>query len=1852
MLLRISPRTTNRTKVMGHLGEAPAAPRRRGRRTNRPRPLLESLEARTLLTATAVADSYRLIEGVPFSAAGTGGVLANDVIASGNALSVSAHTSPSHGSLAIQPDGTFTYTPNAGYAGADSFTYTANDGLGHTAIGTVGLTIAGKQDLAAVTAGPRLASVSTSQSALLNGLIGGLVGVNLTAVDWNSIAGGDVRLGSLLDTLRANLSLSDTSQVLSADLTLGQVLSAAATAAQADGETALVTGLNGLIAQVPGLTQTIKLGDLLQVDPNQGSLANIGINALDLVTGAAQLYNFKNVATTPSPVTISGSSLGLGSLINSVQLYAQVIEPPVFVRAAEGVTFHTAAVRTELALDLVDINLDTTSLASGLLSSLGLVGATVTAGASLGQLDVYAEVASGTGVLSSVDAIAGAVTVQATPGLANLYVGDIAPSVFFNRTHAINPATDVGYGSVGGLNLAVNSALLGNLANVSVGIQARSSALGTAPLGGGLTFNGPFPETQTVGSGAAAVSNLVTTLVTNLQLQLSGALGALLSPATSTILSTLKPVVGDAVGPVLSSALTNVADPLLQGLGIGIGQMVVTVQGIGYSPPQANADFYQTNQGVPATLAVLDNDAVEAGDNPAVVAVTQPSHGTASIRPDGSILYTPSPNYFGPDSFTYTLADSAGLTSTATVTLTVKAVNLAPAANNDSYTVGENASLAVNAALGVLANDTQNNNLPLSAVLVSGPSHGTLSLNGDGSFTYTPAANYYGPDGFTYRATASGGALVSNVATVNLTVGRVDLPPVAGDDSYATTRNTPIVRDAALGVLANDSQNNNLPLSAVLISGPSHGLLVLNPNGSFVYTPAPNYSGADSFTYQATAAGGTLLSNVATVSFTIGHVNLPPTAINDFYAVASNATLSVNSASGVLANDTEPDGLTLSAVLETGPSHGTLTLNNDGSFTYTPAAGYVGLDSFSYHATAGAGLDSNVATVTLTITPSAPNLPPVALGDLFGVNENSSLNVTAPGVLGNDTDVASLPLSAVLVSGPSHGTLSLNSDGSFAYTPNANYFGVDGFTYQATDGTLQSNVAAVVINVNRVDQAPVANNDAYVVNENATLAVVGPGVLANDTQNNNLPLSAVLVTNPSHGSLSLNADGSFTYTPAANYYGPDSFSYRATAAAGALVSGTATVNLTVNRVDLPPVAVGDSFSVNENASLTISAPGVLANDTQNNGLPLGAVLVSGPSHGTLSLNSNGSFTYTPAANYFGADSFTYQATAAGGTMISNVATVNVSVNQVDLAPVANNDAYAVGENQSLTVPFVTGVLANDAQNNNLPLSAVLVTNPSHGSLSLNADGSFTYTPAAGYFGADSFTYRATASGGSLSSNVATVNLTVGRVDLPPVAANDAYSVSEGAGLTASAGAGVLANDAQNNNLPLSAVLVSGPSHGTLSLNSDGSFTYTPAAGYFGSDGFTYRATASGGSLVSNTATVSISVARVDLPPVANGDSYAVNQNGTLSVLSGTGVLANDTQNNGLPLSATLVTPPSHGTLALNADGSFTYTPAAGYVGQDTFTYRATASGGSLSSSPASVTVTVVQAAMPPVGVGDVYSTTYNQRIVVPGTIGVLANDVNNSGTPLRADLVSGPSHGSLTLNADGSFIYTPINFGGTDQFTYRVTDGLGRSSLATASIDVKDNGPIVTQMVRYGCKPKWAEWMLTFDRPMDPASVANPANYQLLVATRGKTFAPRTFKAVKLIKAVYDPVNHTVRLYPKGPQVARKYYQMTAFGSGLTDTSGVHLDGDANGVAGGNYVHRFGFEAFVGQDPWTMGETTRAASLVASADVKVGHKAKAVHHPKRHPVNHQKAKANPCAPAASAPANVAAVDHVLAGGLG
>ncbi|WP_420464453.1 retention module-containing protein, partial [Panacagrimonas sp.] len=461
-------------------------------------------------------------------------------------------------------------------------------------------------------------------------------------------------------------------------------------------------------------------------------------------------------------------------------------------------------------------------------------------------------------------------------------------------------------------------------------------------------------------------------------------------------------------------------------------------------PPVAVADAAVTNQDQAVVIAVLGNDSDSDSDPLTITGVSQGSNGTVTINGDGTVTYTPNAGANGDDSFTYTISDGQGGTATATVNVTVNEVVVPPPVNNPPDAVDDSAVTDEGepVTIAVLGNDTDPDGNPLTLTGVTQGSNGVVTINPDGTVTYTPNPGTSGNDSFTY--TISDGQGGTDTATVTVTVNEViDPPPPPPDntapdavnDSVTIATNAPVI----IQVLGNDSDPENDPLTVTGVTQGSNGTVTINPNGTVTYTPNPGPVQEDSFTYTISdGQGGT---DTATVTINVDEppppVNTRPDAVNDTVQTNEDTAVIVP----VLGNDTDPenDPLTVTAVSQ--GSNGTVVLNPNGTVTYTPNPNFNGTDSFQYAISDGNG-GTDTATVTVTVLPV--NDPPNAVDDLARTNPGQPVTVT---VLDNDTDVDGDTLTVTGVGPATDGTVVLNPNGTITYTPNPGTSGVDTFSY-------------------------------------------------------------------------------------------------------------------------------------------------------------------------------------------------------------------------------------------------------------------------------------------------------------------------------------------------------------------------------------------------------------------------------------------------------------------------------------------------------------------------------------------------------------------------------------------------------------------------------------------------------------------------------------------------------------------------------------------------------------------------------------------------------------------------------------
>ena len=415
----------------------------------------------------------------------------------------------------------------------------------------------------------------------------------------------------------------------------------------------------------------------------------------------------------------------------------------------------------------------------------------------------------------------------------------------------------------------------------------------------------------------------------------------------------------------------------------------------------------------------------------------------------------------------------------------------------------------------------------------------------------------------------------------------MNMKPWAQGDSYETLAGNSLAVPSKDGLLVNDYDVDGDELRVIIITEADPGEIILSNHGAFVYEAddsTPYFYGVDFFTYVVEDPDGHRSEEV-TVEIILNRDNQAPVAVDD--NLVSNEDIETDL--DILGNDQDNDTLLIRAISQ--PEYGTV-VNNGSNVTYTPEENWFGSVTFKY--VVGDGIDPGEEYGTVFLEVKSVNDPPVATEDDYVTNEDNALVVAAPGVLENDSDVENSALSAGSNTQPANGSAVMNTDGSFTYTPEADFFGEDYFFYTASDGEDDSESARVEITVNAVNDPPVGADDDYLLLEDRPLyknAV--DGVLAND-EDVDSEMTAILVDPVTSGELTLNLDGSFLYEPEKDFTGTATFTYKASD--GDLDTNPLTVTFTINEDHDNPLAVDDLYSLDNKPELRVTAPGVLKND--------------------------------------------------------------------------------------------------------------------------------------------------------------------------------------------------------------------------------------------------------------------------------------------------------------------------------------------------------------------------------------------------------------------------------------------------------------------------------------------------------------------------------------------------------------------------------------------------------------------------------------------------------------------------------
>lgn len=972
---------------------------------------------------------------------------------------------------------------------------------------------------------------------------------------------------------------------------------------------------------------------------------------------------------------------------------------------------------------------------------------------------------------------------------------------------------------------------------------------------------------------------------------------------------------------------------------------------------------------------------------------------------------------------------------------------------------------------------------PLSLEILTGPANGQAHDLGDGVIEYCPNIDFCGADQFTYRVADAAGSFTPPV-TVSLTVDPLNDCPVAFDDAATVDEDASIL----VQVLANDTDADGAscgaaidPTSVTIVDQPAHGTAVPDATGRVLYTPNPDYCGADSFSYRI--SDGLCGSDLAVVTLDVTPLNDDPVAQDDAADVSEGGAVQIP----ILANDSDLDALgTCGALIDpssveilSAPSLGGLQVFASGIVRYTSFTGSCGVDAFTYRVFDLAGGASQTATVTITV--GAVNETPLALPDSGSVGEGGSLLLP---VAANDSDAddgtgcgGSLVPGSVLITVPAaNGTAVPNGSGGVNYTPNSGFCGIDQFQYTIADANGAVSLPALVeVDVQAINECPVTVDDVASTPEGTTVGIV---VLANDFDPDQstscgsviVPASVTVVAQPTHGTTSVNLGGKVLYTPAAGYCGPDSFTYLIADGDGC-ISETATVSIDVLPVNVCPVAQPDAADIGESLSITIP---VAANDSDaddatdcGGGLAITSVQVeSGPANGIATPNGAGGVTYTPALGFCGADSFTYTIADEDGCR-SEPATVSITVVPINAPPDAAPDQIATQED----TPIAIAVLANDVDSDDIsgcgaglaPATVEIVSAPAHGTAVPDGSGGVNYTPDADFCGVDEFYYRVADLDGSFSGATPVGIEVLGDNDCPVAAPDRAGTLEDTLVLI-----DVLQNDFDADTGTRcgsglerpTIVFVDLPRHGKVALDASGSVAYQPEPDFCGRDVFRYSVL-DGAGCASAPVSVLVQVTPDEDCPVASNDSYEVNEVDVVYFE----VLENDFDADGTgscgggidPSTVAIVSAPSRASVSVEPDGRVRYEGLPEQCGGDSFRYTVTDESGCVSNE-ATVLVQIIAVNSPPIARDDFVRSVEGEAVEFDVLkTGLPDEDYDPDGSsvcgapldPCSVELHA-PSQGELMLGSIevlgcGRFIYTPFEEPGAgqtliDRFRYTVSD--------------------------------------------------------------------------------------------------------------------------------------------------------------------------------------------------------------------
>ncbi|UOE82327.1 tandem-95 repeat protein [Vibrio splendidus] len=997
--------------------------------------------------------------------------------------------------------------------------------------------------------------------------------------------------------------------------------------------------------------------------------------------------------------------------------------------------------------------------------------------------------------------------------------------------------------------------------------------------------------------------------------------------------------------------------------------------------------------------------------------------GVFTDNGDGTYTFAPNENFNGDISLDVSVMDEDGATAETTAGIDVIAVNDLPVAGSTTYSVDEDNVITISEAQ-LLANSSDiEGDVSVSDVSYSG-ADGIFTDNGDGTYSFAPNENFNGNVSLDVTVADEEGATAETTAGIEVIA--VNDAPVSGDLAYSVDEDGSITLSQEQ-LLAQASDVDGDDLTAANLTAGDNATVTANDDGSFTITPDADFNGDIDLSFDLSDGTETV---VATADLTVNPVNDIAVVEDVAYTIEEDGSLTFTDEQ-LLAGATDIDGdeLSVADVSYTG-AEGVFTDNGDGTYTFAPNENFNGDVSLDFSVSDG----TETVDANIDVTVTDVNDAPVAGATSYQMNEDGTITLSPEQLIANSSDVdGEVSLDSVSYSG-ADGILVQNEDGSVTFAPNENFNGDINFDVTVIDDDGATAQTTAGIEVIAVNDAPVAGNVAYSVDEDGSITLSQEQLLANASDVDGDALTASNLSAGDNATVTANDDGSFTITPDADFNGDIDLSFDVSDGLETVQAG---VDLTVNPVNDLPTAADQSFTVEEDGTLTFTDADLLAGaaDIDGDDLSITDVSYTG-AEGVFTDNGDGTYSFAPNENFNGDVNLGFTVSDGTETVDANI---DVTVTDVNDAPVAGSTSYQMNEDGTITISPEQLIANSSDVDGEVSLESVTYSG-SDGTLVQNDNGSVTFTPNENFNGDISLDVVVTDDDGATATTMAGIEV---------LAVNDGPE-SEEVELTTAEDSTILitqdmllaqATDIDNTADELSASgLQIDPSLGELLDNEDGTWSFTPNENFNGDVPMTFNVS-------DGQETISVD-GNIDVTPVNDApEAPTIEMRGEEDVVMviDPAYIADqvtDLDGDEISIESITVRAPANATLTQQPDGMYHLVTTQDFNGLVELGYQAT-DGEEVVDGSLNVDVIPVNDA--PFNVGNAMMTTNEDGAFTfdAGDLMNLFGDIDTADLVVsRIITADGEDGGEVTDNGDGTWTFTPTgDFAGVSDLQVVVSDG-------------------------------------------------------------------------------------------------------------------------------------------------------------------------------------------------------------------